>query len=178
MGLLFLVFGLMVRGYFRGLLEQVLGTAGVLIGIWSGFVIHRWVGAQWLGVQPTVVFWVLRWLVTFLGASAVVALFGVAAETLGRAVRESPVGWLDRWSGVLTGALLGGVCASLIVLGAVKLPFPSWVHQAASRSRCSRPLLVGGAEACRLGLAVPGGALLRRQYLEARHRLDRRPLST
>ncbi len=149
----------------------------MLIGVWSGFGIHRWVGAHWAGAQPAAVFWALRWVVTLFGALAVVALFGAIAEHTGRVVRESPVGWLDRCSGVVTGALVGAGVASLIVLGMVRMPFPRWLRESAAHARSAPTLLAGGAEVCRWCRPVPGGTALRRQYLEARHRIQR-PYST
>jgi uncharacterized membrane protein required for colicin V production len=164
-----------IRGLFRGLLAQILGVVGVMLGIWTGAVIAQWVGAHWQGAQPAVIFWTLRWLVTVLGALAVMSLFHVISEWVSGAMRETPLGGVDRVAGLVGGGVVGLAVVSLIVLGAVLLPVPHWVRNAAAGARWSRPLLEAGSSACALAHKVPGSTVLRRQYVVATHRLDRRP---
>ena len=165
---------LAIQGSIRGLLAQILGLTGLLVGIWGGAEIRQWVGAHWLGAQPAVVFWALRWVVTLLAAFAIVSLFHVLAERVRQLTHDSPVGWVDRLGGVLIGACTGLAVASLLVVAVVLWSVPGWMKHAIRDARASRPLIEGGVAASHWVEPLPGGAALRRQYVLAARRLGRR----
>ena len=173
-GILILVLVLAIQGLFRGLIAQVLGLAGWVLGLWAGAGIRQWVGAHWLGAQPALVFWTLRWLATVLGAVAVVTFFHVLGDRAGRAVHDTPVGGLDRLGGVLVGAGVGLAIASVFVLTALRAPSPGWVRDGLRRSSLAPSLLQGGAIVCRKMGGYPGGPALRRQFVIAARSLERR----
>ena len=92
-----------IRGLIRGSVRQVFGLLGFAVGLWVAVQVSRWVGAQWLGARPAVVFWVLRWLVAALAGLVVASLFQWWGSLLGKAVQAGPAGWLDRVLGVRWG---------------------------------------------------------------------------
>jgi uncharacterized membrane protein required for colicin V production len=168
---LIIVVVLAFRGLFRGLLAQALGVVGLLLGLLAGAWITQWVGAHWAGAQPAVIFWTLRWLVAVLAALAVMSLFHVTSDWVCTAVRETPLGGVDRLAGVVAGAVLGLATMSIVLVGALLLPLPSWIHEAAASSRCSRPLIRAGVATCSAARALPGSKTLGRQYVAASRRL-------
>ncbi len=173
-GIAILVLALAIQGLFRGLIAQVLGLAGWILGIWAGAGIRQWVGAHWLGAHPAVVFWTLRWLATLLAAMAVVTLLHVLGDRIGRSVQDSPFGVLDRIGGVVAGAVMGLAIASVFILAVVRSPSPGWMRENLRQSRLAPRLLEGGADVCRRLGGTPGSPALRRQFVIAARSLERR----
>ena len=159
-----------IRGLVRGSIRQVFGVLGFVGGLWVAVMVSRWVGAQWLGARPAVVFWVSRLLVAGIAGLVVAGLFHWCGSLLGRAVQAGPAGWLDRVLGVALGASIGMAWALALVLLLVFLPVrlgtrtaggaerarpTRWWHGHA-RLRCGR---AAGAHAARVGTrAARGGA--------------------
>ena len=168
-----LVVVLALSGWFRGIVAQLAAIAGLLGGVWAGALVNQWVGAQWVSAQPTAVFWALRWLVSVLAALTVISLINALGDRLSRAIQELPGGWLDRAFGIAAGAATGIVLASLMVMLAVRAPMGHFVERSIAQARAPRPLLTGGAEACRRGVRFPGARGLRREYVIALRRLER-----
>ena len=164
---------LAIIGWFRGVVAQAAAVLGILGGVWTGVVVKQWVGAHWQSAQPTVVFWALGWLVSVIAALAILSLINVLGDRLGRLIKEGPVGWLDRTLGIPAGAAMGLVTGSLLVLVAASLPMGHAVERSIAQAHASRPLLAGGAEACRLGRQFPGARGLGREFVSAHRRLER-----
>jgi uncharacterized membrane protein required for colicin V production len=161
-----------IRGVFRGTVRQVFAFFGIVAGIWTAAAVSQWVGAHWQGARPTVVFLVLRWVVAVLAALAVASLLAWWGELLSGAVRQSPVGWLDRASGFFVGASLGAIVAAFLLLIALFLPWPRQAGAWASSARVSRPVLSGAVRACDFGNRfVPASEWLKARFLTAERRV-------
>ncbi len=160
-----------VHGFFRGLIIQAAGAIGVLLGIWAGAAISLWVGARWAGAQPAVAFFVLKWIVVVLAGLAVASVFhglGVVAAATLRAVH---LGWLDRGTGVATGAVIGLAMACLLLLVLLSVPGPRWLSRPAAEARLARPVLHTGVVACAVAHRFPGARMLRSRLQAAERRL-------
>ena len=162
-----------LQGFVRGLVAQTLGALGLLLGILAAVLTSRWVGAHWSGAQPAVVFWVLRGLVALLAGLAVATLFNVVGARGSAALRKISMGWLDRSGGIAAGVLVGLSVGCLVLLGSLRGPIPDWISRPAASARLTLPILKGGVAACTLGRNLPGSEGLRRQLLEATHRVGR-----
>jgi uncharacterized membrane protein required for colicin V production len=160
-----------LRGLFRGTIGQVFSLLGFITGLWGAGWVAQWVGQHWQSARPAVVFLGLRWLVAALAGLAIATLFQWWGTSLGGAVKKSPFGWLDRLGGMLLGAGLGLVVASLVMLGALLTTWPHGVGRTAARSWSAVPLMAGGAGLCSLGdRYFPGSDWLRQRYLKAGRR--------
>jgi len=137
-----------IRGVIHGSVRQVFGLAGLACGFLLAMQVSRWVGAQWLGARPAVVYWVLRWLVVVFAGLAVVSLFHWWGGLLGKAVQAGPAGWLDRVLGVLLGALIGMMWAIALVTLVVFAPRLAGVRTAVTRALTAHALVSAGARAC------------------------------
>jgi len=160
-----------IRGIIRGTVRQVIGLLGFAGGLWLAVQVSRWVGAQWSGARPAVVFWGLRWLVAALAGLAVASLFKWWGGLLGKAVQAGPAGWLDRVLGVPLGAMIGMAWAialvSLVLLG----PGSFGLRGRVRRARTAHALVSVGARASDLVEArVPGLHGLGRLLHEAERR--------
>jgi hypothetical protein len=140
------VFG--IRGLIRGSVRQVFGLAGFVGGLCLAVLVSRWVGAQWLGARPAVVYWVLRWLVVALAGLSVASLFHWWGSLLGKAIQAGPAGWLDRVLGVPLGALIGMTWALALVTLALLAPGSLGMGAAVSQARMAHALVGTGARAC------------------------------
>jgi membrane protein required for colicin V production len=169
-----LVLGFAVRGFFRGLVQEIFAVIGVLAGLWLAGVVSQWVGAHWQGAQPAAAFWVLRWLLMAFAGLAVATLFRWWGAKVGEAARRSPMGWMDRPAGVLVGVAVGLLIVTFVLLGALLAPWPSRIALTASRMRVAAPLMTGGVQASGwLRDRFPGGEWLRRRFLAAQARAER-----
>jgi hypothetical protein len=137
-----------IRGVIRGSVRQVFSLAGLACGFLLAVQVSRWVGAQWLGARPAVVYWVLRWLVAAIAGLAAVSLFHWWGSLLGKAVQAGPAGWLDRVFGVLLGAMIGMMWAIALVTLAVFAPRLAGVRIAVTRAHTAHALVSTGARAC------------------------------
>lgn len=150
------------------------GVFGVLTGLWAAVFVSGWVGAHWHGARPVVVFLALRWLVAALAGLAVSALLQYWGDRLGQAVREGPLGWLDRGGGFVVGAGLGGVVGSLVLLGALTIQHPSAPGVAVARARVGATAMGVSAEVCSFGEGyLPGIGWLKQRFLVAKRRAVR-----
>lgn len=141
---------------------------GMAAGIWTAVLVSQWVGAHWQSARPAVVFLVLRWLVAVLAAMAVTSLVTWWGEMLAGAVKQSPVGWLDRAMGFVVGATFGASVAALILLVAIRVPWPSQPHHWAVTARVSPPMFEGAVKACEIGdHYLPGSDWLKTQFQAA-----------
>jgi len=137
-----------VRGLIRGSARQVLGVLGFAGGLWLAWQVSRWVGAQWLGARPAVVYWALRWLVAALAGLAVATLFRWWGERLGEAIHAGPAGWVDRALGLPLGAAVGMAWALGLVTVILLAPHSLGLGKVVAESRAARVLVSAGARAC------------------------------
>jgi uncharacterized membrane protein required for colicin V production len=137
-----------IRGLFRGSVRQVFGLLGLVVALWLAVFVSRWVGAQWLGARPAVVYWALRWLVVALAALAVASVFHWWGSLLGKAVQAGPAGWLDRVLGVPLGALIGMMWATALVMLALFAPRLMGVRTAVTQALTAHALVGASARAC------------------------------
>jgi uncharacterized membrane protein required for colicin V production len=137
-----------IRGVIRGSVRQVFGLLGLVCGLWLAVQAYRWVGAQWLGARPAVVYWMLRWLVAALAGLVVASLLHWWGSLLGKAVQAGPAGWLDRVFGVLLGALIGMMWALALVTLALFAPRLVGVRVAVTHALTAHALVSTGARAC------------------------------
>jgi uncharacterized membrane protein required for colicin V production len=126
----------------------VFGLLGLVGGVCLVVQVSRWVGAQWLGARPAVVYWVLRWLVAALAGLAVAAFFHWWGSLLGKAVQAGPAGWLDRVFGVLLGALIGVMWAIALVTLALFAPRLVGARTAVRQALTAHALVSTGARVC------------------------------
>jgi hypothetical protein len=160
-----------IGGFLRGTIAQVFVVLGLIVGSWAALFVSRWVGEHWVGAHPDLVFLALRWLVAALAGLAVAALFQWWGDGLGRAVREGPLGWLDRGGGIVVGATLGAIVGSMILLAALTIRYPSAPGRAAARARVSAPAMEVAAGVCSIGEAyLPGSGWLKQRFLAAKRR--------
>jgi uncharacterized membrane protein required for colicin V production len=137
-----------IRGLIRGSVRQLFGLLGLVGGLWLAVQASQWVGAQWLGARPAVMYWVLRWIVVALAGLAVASLFHWWGDLLGKAVQAGPAGWLDRVFGVLLGALIGMMWAIALVTLALFAPRLVGVRTAVTQALTAHALVSTGARAC------------------------------
>jgi uncharacterized membrane protein required for colicin V production len=137
-----------IGGAFRGSVRQTFGTVGLAAGLWVVLEVSRWVGAQWAGARPVVLFWSLRWVVAGLAGLAVSSLFHWWGVSLGRAVQAGPAGWLDRVLGVLLGALIGMVWVTAFVTIVLIAPRTLGMGRAVAHARTPKALVAAGAWTC------------------------------
>jgi hypothetical protein len=172
--LLGLVLLFAIGGLLRGAIAQIFGVIGVLCGLWAAVFVYGWVERHWHGSQPLLAFLLLRWLVGSLAGLAVAALFQWMGDSLGKAVREGPLGWLDHGGGLLIGAALGAGFGSLVLLVALSTRYPSGPARAAARARVSEPAMAAGAQVCTFGETYyPGSVWLKQRFLAAKRRAVR-----
>ena len=170
--LLALVLIFAIRGVFRGSVLQVFTLLGLLSGLWAAGWISQWVGLHWQGARPAVVFWVLRWLVAALGGLALASLFQWWGGLLAEAVKESPLGWLDRLLGFAVGAAVGVILCAALVLIALLAPLPREGTRWVARASATPVLLSGGEWLCTAGDSYfPGSRWLKQRFLTAERRL-------
>ena len=124
------------------------GLLGLVGGVCLVVQVSRWVGAQWLGARPAVVYWVLRWLVAALAGLAVAAFFHWWGSLLGKIVQAGPAGWLDRVFGVLLGALIGVMWAIALVTLALFAPRLVGARTAVRQALTAHALVSTGARVC------------------------------
>jgi hypothetical protein len=154
-----------------GVISQLFAILGLVAGIWVAGWVSHWVGTQWYGAEPAAPFLVLRVLVTITAGLATVTLIRWWAELLRNAVKGTPVGWVDRPAGFLLGACVGVIVAVFLILGALLVPRPRAIPEAAAHSRLARPTMERAARACSLGKRFfPATGWLRRRFLEAERR--------
>jgi uncharacterized membrane protein required for colicin V production len=137
-----------IRGLVRGSVRQVFGLLGFVGGLGLAVQVSRWVGAQWLGARPVVLYWVLKWLVAGLAGLAVAAIFRWWGGLLGKSVQAGPAGWLDRVFGLLLGALIGTMWAIALVTVASFAPPSIGARAAVARALTAHALVNTGARAC------------------------------
>ena len=158
----------------RGSVAQILGGVGLLAGLWLALWVSRWLGSYWDGAQPAFVYLVLRWIAAGLigmGAASLVQWWG---EGLGKAVRSSPVGWLDRGGGLGIGALVGVGTVALAIMAGLLIRKPPEISELVAEARATEPLMATAATACSLSAPyVPGGAWLGEGFRKAHHRAVR-----
>lgn len=167
--LLVLAFGL--RGLTQGFSAQVFGVLGVLGGLWVAGLLFPWLTAQWHDARPVVAYALLRWLVVMLAALTVAGLAHWIGALLRDTVEKTPVGWLDRAGGFLTGLGVGLLVVTFALLGALLLPWPGIVSETAARSWASHRLMSGASRTCaRVGRLIPGTEWLGGRFRAAERR--------
>jgi hypothetical protein len=143
----------------------------VIGGLWAAGWIARWVGTQWLGARPAVIFWLLQWVVMIACVLAVVSVFRWWGRRASESTQDGWFGGVDRAAGVVLGAGVGMLIVTFLFLAALLAPWPSRVAETASHARLAAPLMHGGATTCRrVGDAFPGSTWLRSRFLAARAR--------
>jgi len=162
--LIVLVLGFALRGLFRGAVTQVSVLLGLFLGLWAVALTSQWVGEHWKSARPTVVFWLLRWLVAGMAGVAVAAVLGWLGERAGQTVRESPFGWFDRSVGFFVGCLVGAACVLILLFGVLRLPDVVGLVTPVAHARLTAPILAQARTACERGdRLVPGSPWIRHQ---------------
>jgi len=163
-----------IGGLLRGTVAQVFSFLGLFAGLWTVFPISSWLADQWIGMQPTPVFFVLRWLVSILTGLAVASLFQWCGDTLGRMVQATPAAVIDRGGGLLVGLLGGLTTVSLALMVALLIPQPKKLSELAAEATSTRPLMSGAAHACSLSSRIiPGSAWLGERFRNALRRAEK-----
>jgi uncharacterized membrane protein required for colicin V production len=172
--MLVVILAFAVRGLLTGFMSQIFGVLGVIAGLFAASWSGQWVASHWDGAQPTVVFWLLRWLVVVLVGLAVAGLFQWWGSLLGKAFEASPLGFIHRPGGFVLGAGLGAFVSAFLLLGLLFLPWSGGIAGAAARSRTPRPVFAGITAVLHLteGLA-PGSHWLRGRFEAAQRRIER-----
>jgi uncharacterized membrane protein required for colicin V production len=160
-----------LHGFLRGTVAQVFVVLGLFAGVWAGLAVWSWLGGHWTGAQPAMVYVALRWIVAGLagmGAAAIIQAWGTG---LGRAVKSSPVQWLDKSGGLAIGAMVGLGTASLLLMFVLLAPKPRNVTEKIVSARSTAPLMATAAHACSLSAPyLPGGPWLTEHFRLAHHR--------
>ncbi len=130
-----------IRGFRSGTISQVFSLAGLLVGLFVVLYVEQWVGAHWKGARPAVVFWGLRWLIALLAGGAAAALLQWWGESLGRSIREGPMGWLDGLGGALVGSTLGLLFSLACIVVALRVNPGREVAASVAHARSSLPLV-------------------------------------
>lgn len=160
-----------VRGLLRGTIGQFFSLAGLVAGLWGGGCVAHWLSLRWQDARPALVLGTLRWMVAAFSGIAIATLLQWLGDLLGKAVKSSPAGIFDRLGGMVLGAGLGVVVASLTILGALLTTWPAAIGDAAARSRFSVPLMTAGAGLCGVEHRYfPGSDWLEKKFLAARKR--------
>jgi hypothetical protein len=160
-----------VRGLLRGTVGQFFSLFGLLVGVWGAGWVANWLAHRWQDARPVLVFGGLRWLVAVLAGLAIATLFQWWGDLLGKAVKASPAGFFDRLGGMVLGAGVGVMVASITMLGALLTTWPPAVGDTAARSRFSVPLMTAGAKVCGIDHRFfPGSGWLEQKFLAARRR--------
>ena len=160
-----------VRGLVRGTVGQFFSLFGLLAGLWVAGWVATWLALRWQEARPGLVFDGLRWVIAGLSGLAVATLFQWWGDLLGKAVKASPAGFFDRFGGMMLGAGLGVLVASLTMLGALLTTWPAAVGDVAARSRLSVPLMTTGAKLCGIEHRLfPGSDWLEAKFIAARKR--------
>ncbi|MGH7731648.1 MAG: CvpA family protein [Candidatus Eiseniibacteriota bacterium] len=172
--MLVMVVLLTVRGYLRGTVAQVFVVVGLVFGFYAALAISRWIGEHWDGAKPAGVYLVLRWMVAALVGLALATAFRWWGSTMAKAVRDGPLGWLDRGGGMLIGAALGTVVCTLGLLGALQFEHPKGPGMAAAQARVGASTMGAAAAVCTAGEPfLPGLGWLKDQFLAAQQRAVR-----
>lgn len=159
------------RGLLRGAVAQVFVLLGMVGGLWAAAWVYHALGRHWADAQPALAYLALRWLVCGLAGLAVASLFQWWGDLLHTALKGGPLVWLDRVVGIGLGALVGAVVTTLLLLGALAVPWPRQVQQAAASARTTGFWMTGGEAACRVaGDWIPGSPWLAERLRRARLR--------
>jgi uncharacterized membrane protein required for colicin V production len=164
-----------VRGLMAGVISQAFAILGVVAGLWVAGWVSHWIEPHWRGAHPAFVFTVLRILIVLTAGLAVSAAFQWWGALLRGATKKTPAGWMDRPVGFLIGAAVGVVVAVFALLGALLVPWPRELADAAARSRMARPTMAHAARVCAAGARFfPGSNWLRQRFLVAERRAQPR----
>ncbi|MEJ2720260.1 MAG: CvpA family protein [bacterium] len=110
-------------GFAKGFLEQAIELLGVvaafIIAILFGGMVAR-VLADRLGVSYSPALVVASIVLFFAG----LMLTHFLAKLVGRAVKMTLLGWVDRFSGAMLGLLMAMIIASLLITFSLELPLP------------------------------------------------------
>jgi len=172
-----LVLAVAIGGFFRGTVRQVFSLLGIVGAAFAVGWTAQWVGHQWLGARPTLVFLALRWLVALLAGLVLVSLFDWIGLRISELLKSTSLGWLDRVGGFAVGAMLGMVWVAAMLIAVLLVAHPPQVMAAVQASRFGDPVLQQAQHALALGeRVIPGSAWLERRIDAARH--AKRPGST
>ncbi len=130
-----------IRGFRSGTIPQLFSLAGLLVGLFVVLYVEQWVGAHWKGARPAVVFWALRWMIALLAGGAVAAWLQWWGESLGRSIREGPLGWLDGLGGALVGTTFGLLFSLTCIVVAMRLHAGREVTASVAHARSALPLV-------------------------------------
>jgi membrane protein required for colicin V production len=103
----------LIRGIFRGLVEEVSSIIGVIGGFYAAYFYYP-VAARWLGrwISNPVYGQIVGFLVIF---AAVIILVGVMGVVMKYLLNIAALGWLDRIGGALFGSLKGVLIVAVLL---------------------------------------------------------------
>lgn len=163
-----------VRGFLRGTVAQVFAVIGIVFGLWVAGLAYGWIGDHWRGARPALVFLAMRWLVAGLAGLAIAALMQWWGDRIGQAIREGPLGWLDRAGGLVIGGLVGAILSAFLMLAALTIERPGRPGVEVARMQFVAVTMSTAATACAAGEPwLPGTNWLKERFLAARQRAGR-----
>lgn len=161
----------MLGGLLAGAVAQVFAVLGIIVGLWAAMFTSGWVGTHWSGARPALVFETLQWLVAAVIGLLVTTAFQWGGSKLGKAMREGPLGWLDRGGGLVVGASVGVMVCAFVLLAALTLRIPGSPGVAFAKARVTTPTLNAAMELSTWGEAyLPGGSWMKRHFAAAQQR--------
>ena len=104
---------------------------------------------------------------------SLVALAQWLGDQVAGSLKDSPLGWLDRFLGVVAGAAIGAMLAALMMLATIRLTSYRELIAEFSASRLSLPLMQQSESGCeRWGRRLPAGPWLGQEFTLAARRLQ------
>jgi uncharacterized membrane protein required for colicin V production len=123
-------------GFAKGFLEQAVGFFGVVVafvvavllgGVFANFVVHRFS----LPYSPSLV--VISIVLFFAG----LVITHLAAKAIGRVVKMTLLGWVDRLAGAVLGLVIAMILSSLLITLTLELPFSKSFQKDVQRASVS-----------------------------------------
>jgi uncharacterized membrane protein required for colicin V production len=123
-------------GFAKGFLEQALEFIGVVVALVLAILFGGWV-ARFLDAHT-----VLPYSTSLVVASIVLFFTGLlithlVARGVGRVVKMTLLGWVDRLAGAGLGLVMAMIVSSLLITLTLKLPFPKTVQRDVQRASVS-----------------------------------------
>ncbi len=169
--LIVLLCGFALRGWFRGILLEIFSLLGLLAGVIAASTVFQWVGEHWVHARPAWLYAILRVLVAALAGLALVSLFHWIGVRVREVARRGPVTAIDGPLGVVAGAAIGAMIATLALVVALLTPWPPELGGAAAKARLALPALNGAERVLEwCSPAVPGARWLRARVEDASRR--------
>lgn len=123
-------------GFAKGFLEQAVEFLGVIGALILAILFGGWV-ARLIDARTRLPYSTTLVVVSIVLFFAGLLLAHLLARTLGRVVKMTLLGWLDRLAGAALGLVVAMILSSLLINLALELPFPKSVQQDVRRASVS-----------------------------------------